>query len=180
MHLLLEPLLRLFAALVSHGGLPRQDRNQFGPVLIYPLRPGLAALLLAGLLFSVYALAINLPAALHGQFHALHPLPLALAAFLLPLSLLLFTRTLNLDEQGLHRRDILLGTTTITWPDLHHVERYASRSSGKDTFFLRSASTRTTITVPEMTYNTTHLLAEIRKRIPLPEQPRRRRHWYGG
>ena len=177
MHLLLEPFLRLFAALVSRGGLPRQEHNQFGPVLVYPLRPGIALFLLGCLLFSLYAFAVYLPAALRGN---LHPLPLALATFLLPLALLLLTRTLSLDEQGLHRRDLLGPATTILWPDLHHVERYHSRSAGKDTFFLRSADNHTTLTLPEMTYNTTHLLAEIRQRVPLPEQPRHRRQWYGG
>lgn len=180
MHLLLEPLLRLFASLVSHGGAPHADRNQYGSVLIYPLRPGITLFFLGCLAFTVFALAADTPALLHHPGHILHPLRLALALVLGTLAIIMLPRTLSLDEQGLHLRS-LLGRphTDIPWSDLHHVERYQSRSAGKATWFLRSADNRTTLTLPEMTYNTAHLLAEIRRRQPLPELPHLRRHWYG-
>ena len=178
MHLLLEPFLRLFASLVSRGGRPHADRNQYGPVLIYPLRPGVTAFFLGCLAFAIFALAIDVPALLHHQ--PIHPVRLPFAFVLGSLAFTMLARTLSLDEQGLHLRS-LLGRPhiDIPWSDLHHVERYQSRSAGKATWFLRSADNRTTLTLPEMTYNTAHLLAEIRRRQPLPELPHVRRHWYG-
>ena len=180
MHLLLEPFLRLFASLVSHGGTPHTDRNQYGPVLIYPLRPGVTAFFLGCFAFAVFALAADAPALLHRNVPTVHPVRLALALVLAALAIAMLARTLSLDEQGLHLRS-LLGRPhiDIPWSDLHHVERYQSRSAGKATWFLRSADQLTTLTLPEMTYNTAHLLAEIRRRQPLPDLPHVRRHWYG-
>ncbi len=180
MHLLLEPFLRLFASLVSRGGAPHADRNQHGPVLIYPLRPGVTFFLLGCLAFTAFALAADTPAVLHGNLHAVHHYRLPLALILGVSALLLLARTLSLDEQGLHLRS-LFGRphADILWEDLHHVERYQSRSAGKATWFVRSSDGQTSITLPEMTYNTAHLLAEIRRRQSLPEQPHIRRHWYG-
>ncbi len=180
MHFLLEPLLRLFANLVSHGGQPRLDRNQDGPVLIYPLRPGTLLFVLLALVFFVWVLATDLPLLLRGSFRSIRPFPLVVALVVGPLAIPLLTRTLSLDEEGLHLRSFLGRDTSIAWNDLHQVERYQSRSAGKSTWYLRSADNRTTITLPEMTYNTDHLLRTIRERVPLPEHPRQRRHWYGG
>ncbi len=179
MHLLLEPLLRLFASLVSRGGQPHSDRNQYGPVLIYPLRPGVTLFFLGCLAFTAFSIAVDLRPILHLGLNAPHPWRLLLALSFGALALVILTRTLSLDEQGLHLRSLFGPRTDISWSDLHHVERYQSRSAGKATWFFRSADSRTSLTVPEMTYNTTHLLAEIRLRQPLPEQPHIRRHWYG-
>ena len=95
MHLLLEPFLRLFASLVSHGGQPHPDRNQFGPVLIYPLRPGVSAFFLGCLAFTVFALATDVPAFLHHQ--PIHPLRLSLALVLGALASAMLARTVSLD-----------------------------------------------------------------------------------
>ncbi len=178
MHLLHEPLLRLFASLISRGGRPRPDRNQYGPVLIYPLRPGVLAFFLGCLAFTVFALATDVPAFLRHQ--TIHPVRLSLALVLGTLASAMLARTLSVDEQGLHLRSRFgRPRTHIPWSELHHVERYQSRSAGKATWFFRSSNNRTTLAVPEMTYNTPHLLAEIRRRQHLPEQPHVRRHWYG-
>ena len=179
MHLLLEPLLRLFASLVSRGGAPHPDRNQYGPVLIYPLRPGVSLFFLGCLAVTAVSGSEDLGSVLHLGRDAPHPWRLLLALCLGPLALVMLTRTLSLDEQGLHLRSLFGPHTDIAWADLHHVERYQSRSAGKATWFFRSVDHRTTITVPEMTYNTSHLLAEIRSHQPLPELPHVRRHWYG-
>ena len=180
MHLLLEPLLRLFASLVSRGGQPHPDRNQYGPVLVYPLRPGISLFFLGCLAVTAVSVAVDLRPVLHLGLAAPHPWRFLLALCLGALALVMLTRTLSLDEQGLHLRS-LLGHhhVDIPWSDLHHVERYQSRFAGRAIWFLRSADTRTTLTVPEMTYNTAHLLAEIRRRQSLPELPHVRRHWYG-
>ncbi len=142
MHLLLEPLLRLFASLVSRGGQPHPDRNQYGPVLIYPLRPGLTLLFLGCLAFTAFALAADAPALLHHNLPAVHPVRLPFGLLLGTLALSMLARTLSLDEQGLHLRSLFgRPRLDIPWSDLHHVECYQSHSARKTTWFLRSPTT---------------------------------------
>ncbi len=186
MELLLKPLMRLFAALVSRGGDPRPDCDRFGqPNLVYPLRPGTLVFFLCSLAFSIYTLAINVPLLLQGRFSQVHRYQLPLGLLLGILALVMLNRTLSLNDEGIHLRQAFGRSTSIPFTALHHVERYRSSSAGKATWFLRSVpdpltGRDQTITLPEMTYNVDHLLRSIRERTPLPEQPRQRRHWYGG
>jgi hypothetical protein len=187
MHLLLEPLLRLFATLVSRGGEPRQNSGEgiAGIGLLYPLRPGTFLFLLGCLAFLAVILVHNLPLLLRGDFNHLQRRALPLALFLGAVSLSLLTRTVLLDEAGLSVRYRVSPRRLISWSALSHVELQQSRSSGRGTWFFRSTPAPstgriTTIILPEMSYNVSHLLAEIDRRHPLQVTPYHRRHWYGG
>ena len=55
--------------------------------------------------------------------------------------------------------------------------------AGKSTWYFRSRPVHgkvRTITLSEMVYNTEDLLTALRRRIALPEVPRRKAHWWGG
>ena len=179
----LQALLRLFGTIVSHGGQPREDNRDGSFGLTYPMRPGYFAFCLCMLVVAVWLLQRNLPLSLR---HRLTQVPLREAtfmAFLLLAGLLLPTRVVRLDEQGLSSRWLLGPKKIIGWSEFSHVEQYRSGVAGKSTWYFRSRLIQSkvrTITLSEMAYNTDNLITALRQRIALPERPRKRAHWWGG
>ena len=177
MHFLIEVLLRLFASMVSRGGAPRQETRDGRFGLTYPLRPGMFVYALGSLGCGVYLILV--PVQVMDRWQSL-----LLGVFLVVTASFLLTRTLRLDEEGLSLRSVFTGTQRIGWSEFSHVERYQSTTAGKATWFIRSVpgvgGKDTTITLPEMSYNTDDLLGKLRERVALPEWPRKKRHWWGG
>ncbi len=189
--LTLRALLRLFGTVVSHGGQPREDnrRGSFG--LTYPLRPGYFAFCIGMLIAAVWLLQRNLPLLLQHRFAEIAWPEAAFMVLLLVAGLVLPTRVVRLDEDGLSSRWLLGPKKVIGWDEFSHVEQYRSSVAGKGTWFFRSrpmpdptaGSGRgevRTIILSEMAYNTGDLLIALRRRIALPEKPRQRAHWWGG
>jgi hypothetical protein len=89
---------------------------------------------------------------------------------------------LVLDEQGIHRRDLVGRNITILWPELSHVETkggsFAEFAMDSRSYYRSFGGA--TISISETTFNTEDILQRIRTQHLCPEQPYRRQHWYGG
>jgi len=179
----LQALLRLFGNIVSHGGQPREDSRDGSFGLIYPVRPKYFVFCIAMLVTGVLLVQRNFSQLLRHDFSQLSLRGVLFVLFLLLAGSLLPMRVVRLDEEGLSSRWPLGPKKIIRWSEFSHVEQYRSGVAGKSTWYFRSRLVDgkvRTITLSEMVYSTEDLLTSLRRRIPLPETPRRKAHWWGG
>ena len=175
-------LLRVFGSAVSRGGAPVESAGPEGGFgLEYPLRSGNVLVMYGSFALTAWMVWQGWKRDWH-DWHwgwALYGLGVG------GLFLLIRLRRLRVDERGLSLQYAISPDKLIRWEEISHFERYRMQSGAKDIYFFRSrpnpaTGKEVTIAVSEMSYDLPGVVQELRKRVELPEWPRRKRHWWGG
>jgi hypothetical protein len=162
-----------FGWLMTRGGTASEEAGQ----IIYSLRPGMRILSYASLLFGLWLLWC---AVSPRQETEMRLIELFFGIVCAGGGAFILSTKMILDEAGIHYVRWPNKRTTIAWESLDHYEVVVNTRQVTSTFYYLRPKDGESIVVTDNAYNAEDLMTRIKARHPLPQQPYKRRKWYGG